>query len=491
MNLSRRRFLGTSLSASAALLASGALTTLFERVAAGADFRAEGYGPLLPDPAGLLDLPAGFHYRTFSTAILGSTRDPRFSDRLSNGEFVPCQHDGMGAFAGPNGLTVLVRNHELEPGQSPRVDDRRARPYDELAGGGTTTLWVDADRNLVRSFPSLSGTLRNCAGGVTPWGSWLSCEECAWLPGAVSATNVDLTPRVKMRHGYVFEVDARAEGLVHASPITAMGRFRHEATAVDAESGTVYLTEDRSDGLLYRYLPDFVARGGRSPGELKVGDLARGGRLEALRIVQRSGARTQNHDAGTPLFQIGQRWQVDWVPIADPDPDCDMENDPAEEAADPFKRAGRTAATSTRAQGFRAGCAQFARTEGITIRGRTLYFCCTDGGTARLGQVWALDAARDELMLLVEPNDVSVLDGPDNLTPAPNGDLIVCEDGTRDDFLVGITPQGRLYPLGRNAYNEMEFAGACFSPDGGTLFANIQEPGITFAIWGPWGRRRG
>jgi len=441
---------------------------------------ARGYGPLRRDRARLLDLPAGFHYRALSTARLGRDNDRRFTQRLGNDELVPARHDGMAAFRGGDGTTVLVRNHELEPDHRPVVDPSGRRRYDPLATGGTTTLWVDADRNLVRSFPSLSGTYRNCAGGPTPWGSWLSAEECVYMPGGPDARIHDLTPHASRRHGYVFEVDSRAEGLVEPVPIRAMGRFYHEAVAVDPETGLVYLTEDRMDGLLYRYRPDVVTGGRKRPSELGIGDLAQGGVLEALRITDRPAAVTWNRRARD--FVAGRSWPVDWVPIPTVDPDVDSENEG-------ITRRPRAASTSTRAQGFALGAAQFARNEGITFRQGALYFCATDGGPNAGGQVWRLELSAGRLSLLVEPNDLALLDGPDNLTPAPNGDLIVCEDGEDENFVVGLTPQGRLYRVARNAHNDSEFAGACFSPDGNTLFVNLQDPGITFAIWGPWETR--
>lgn len=506
MPYSRRRFLRAAMAASASALSTGALEALFARArAAGADssaagsaalargsrlpaWKAEGYGPLVADPAGLLDLPEGFQYRAFSSAVVGTTGDPRFSQKLSNGDWVPCRHDGMAAFPGPNGMTILVRNHEVDLDHRPWVDEKRERPYDPMTGGGTTTLWVDAERRLVKSFASLSGTSRNCAGGPTPWGTWLTCEECVYLPGASDPRNKDLTPQVSKRHGYVFEVDSRAEGLVDPQPILPMGRFYHEACAVDPATGYVYMTEDRNDGVIYRYRPDVLAGGGRKPHELASGDLAKGGVLEALRLVGRPQAKTQNWENPTGYLP-GQRWPIAWVPIANRDPDMDEERDPRDENPDPMKRRGRTAAGSTRAQAFAAGAAQFARVEGITYGRRALWWCCTDGGMAGAGQVWKLDLVRGEVSLVVEPDDLSKLDGPDNLTVAPNGDLIVCEDGTADDFVVGITPAGRLYHLAHNGYNDVEFAGACFSPDGRTLFVNIQDPGVTFAVWGPWEKR--
>ncbi|HKQ59504.1 MAG TPA: alkaline phosphatase PhoX [Candidatus Eisenbacteria bacterium] len=484
MPLSRRDFLRRSATASAGLLVGGPLQMLAARLSCAANpkaLAAPGYGPLERDPAGLLDLPKGFQYRALSTAILGSDSDPRFTQKLTNGELVPARHDGMAAFAGPGGVTVLVRNHELIPGHSPAVDPGNRRRYDRLGTGGTTTLWVDANRNLVRAFPSLSGTFRNCAGGPTPWGSWLSAEECVYMPGRPDPVIDDLRSDVSERHGYMFEVDARAEDLVDPSPIKAMGRFYHEAVAVDPATGDVYLTEDRPHGLLYRYRPDIVTSGAKRAADLAVGDLARGGVLEALRIPEHPAAQTQNWKQRT--FETGKVWAVDWVKIPVIDPDVDSEK--------VFPRGEpKPAATSTRAQGFALGATQFARCEGIALHQGSLYFCATSGGREEAGQVWRLDLAAQRLSLMLEPDDRGLLDGPDNIAPAPNGDLIVCEDGDEEDCVRGVTPGGRIYTLARNAYNRGEFAGACFSPDGRTMFVNMQDPGITFAIWGPWDRRR-
>jgi secreted PhoX family phosphatase len=288
----------------------------------------------------------------------------------------------------------------------------------------------------------------------------------------------------------MFEVDARAEGLVDPVPIKAMGRFYHEAVAVDPATGFVYLTEDRTDGLLYRYRPDVVTRKTKRPSELVVGDLARGGALEALRIRGKVPARTQNWSPGPSPFRVGRSFRVDWVPIANRDPDVDMDRDQDDSEDDPLRRRGKTAPGSTRGQGMALGAAEFARNEGITQHVGQIYFCATNGGSARAGQVWRLDPRRDVLTLVLEPNSRGLIDGPDNLVAAPNGDLLACEDGREDNFVVGITPRGQLYRFARNAHNRSEFAGACFSPDGRTMFVNVQEPGITFAIWGPWESRR-
>lgn len=502
MTLSRRQFLRRATAAGAAFVLPGVVDSALARIAQGARRMVDGYGPLLPDPDGLLDLPANFSYRALSTAILGKTDHPRFSGKLDNADFVPALHDGMGAFRGPRGTTILVRNHELDPEDWPQVDPRRTQRYDPLGTGGTTTLWVDRDGKLLRSFASLSGTLRNCAGGVTPWGSWLTAEECTYMPGSQDAVNRDRRPDVRKPHGYVFEVDAYAEGLVEPTPIRAMGRFYHEAVAVDPVTGFVYLTEDRGDGLLYRYRPDAVVLGRKRVAQLRVGDLAKGGVLEALRVPSRPGLLTQNwEETRGPRVTSEHSFPVDWVEIPDIEPDMDetiieIETPAARASQDDSsvqvrrRRKVVTAETSTRAQGHRLGCAQFARTEGITYHDGAIYMTCTNGGAARTGQVWKFDLRRDRLSLAVEVDDRAILDGPDNLAASPLGDLIICEDGHDTDRVLGLTPGGMLYEIARNAYNSSEMAGACFSPDGKTLFVNMQDPGVTYAIRGPWRRRR-
>lgn len=487
--ISRRHFLKSS-AALAALAAAGGIEGTLARIASGVTQRAGGYGPLVPDPAKLLDLPLGFRYVTFSNAATGYGPGQEFQQKLSNGDLVPCRHDGMAAFTAPDGGTILVRNHEVNPENGPIVDPGRVRPYDPMGKGGTTTLWVDRERRLTRSFASLSGTYRNCAGGRTPWGTWLSCEECTYLPGPLDAANADQRPDVSKPHGFVFEVDARATELVDPVPIVGMGRFYHEAVAVDPATGFVYLSEDRNDGLLYRYRADVLTRKEKTPRTMKPGDLAKGGVLEALRIVGKPKAMTQNWKDDEQSFTPGRRFEIEWVRMPAIDTDVDMERDPTDPNPDSLGKRGRTSPRSLRAQGYDLGCTQFARVEGMAAHGRSIYFCATNGGPETAGQVWKIDAKKNELSLVVQPDDRTLLEGPDNLVVAPNGDLVVCEDGKNDDFVVGITPEGRLYPIARNAHNDQELAGACFSADGSTLFVNIQEPGLTFAIWGPWSRRQ-
>lgn len=451
----RRRLVAGSASLLAGLPLAGLLQVLHSPRAHAQP--EAGYGPLQPDPDGILDLPAGFRYRMLS----------RTGEKMDDGLRVPGLHDGMAAFRAAGGNTLLVRNHEvsphaleLGPGAAP---ERPAGWYDPAGQGGTTTLEVDAEGRLVRHFLSLGGTVRNCAGGPTPWGSWVSCEETVGVAGERYARTGDTGGGVRVQkfHGYNFEVPAAAPGLVPAVPLTAMGRFNHEAIAVDPRTGIVYQTEDRSDGLLYRFVP-------RVPGQL-----AEGGRLEVLRIagMGSGGVNTTNHPDVAPRLTVGQRLAVEWILVADPDPKED----------------------TLRKEYFERGAASFARGEGIWWNRGAVYFACTSGGPDKMGQIWRLVPSTrpgepDLLQLFVEVSKGALLQNPDNLCAAPNGDLVVCEDGSGDQHVVGVRRDGGLYPIARNALNRSELAGATFSPDGRILFVNIQTPGITFAIQGPWHR---
>ncbi len=412
--------------------------------------RVVGHGPLREDPAGLFDLPEGFSYRIIS----------RFGDLMDDGFPVPDRADGMGAFALGGGRVALVRNHELRPrnrADGPFRDGAPAdfpcfdRADDRPMPGGTTTLIYDYRRHVLESqFVSLAGTMVNCAGGTTPWGSWLSCEEDVTRAGDGATQD----------HGWIFEVPARASRPVQPVPLRAMGRFNHEAAAVDPVTGIVYLTEDRGDGLFYRFLP--AARG----------ELHRGGRLQALAFA---GGPPDSRNWSEAVMEPSGWQSVRWVDLDGTDsPDDDL-----------------------RQRGHAAGAALFARGEGIHAGRGEFYFTCTSGGAARLGQIFRYVPGRAEgrggdeggrIQLFLESSDPSVLDHGDNLTVAPNGHLIVCEDqGDRpvDNHLRGISADGRSYPVARLRF-QTELAGACFSPDGRTLFVNLYSPTRTLAVTGPW-----
>lgn len=422
---------------------------------------SDAFGPLIEDPKGIFDLPKGFSYNIIS----------QFGDVMDDGFYVPHRPDGMATFPGPDGLTILIRNHEVNAALggdesafgtdfalAEKLDPSQFYDYgnDRNPGqGGTTTIVYDTQKqDVVRQFLSLAGTLRNCAGGPTPWNSWLSCEEIVMEPDDVYAK----------AHGYVFEVPASAEiGLADPRPIKAMGRFNHEAVAVDPNSGVLYLTEDDSEGLLYRFIPK------------EKESLHAGGKLQALAVTGRPSFDTRNWEESPTAIEEGEQHQVQWIDLENVDsPEDDL-----------------------RYRGFEDGAARFARGEGMWYGNDAVYFACTNGGSKKLGQIWRYVPSSQEgtaaegdnpgsLELFAEPNNSTFIENADNLTVAPWGDLIVCEDTEANQDLCGITPEGRIYKFGRNAKSNSELAGAVFSPDGSTLFMNIQHAGLTLAITGPW-----
>lgn len=474
MTLSRRHLIGVA-ATGAAFLGLSRYAGAQGLTGDGYVSEVHGYGPLKPDPGKLFDLPEGFSYTVVQRA----------GDAMSDGLIAPRKMDGMGCFKLGGGRVALVRNHELSPrdmdfgafGEGHRlagkIDPKLA--YDrnqdgKVLPGGTTTLIYDVGkRRLEESYLSLAGTSTNCAGGITPWGSWLTCEEI--LRGA--GPNAD-GHTIEKSHGWVFEVPAAKKGLAAPAPIAGMGRFKHEAVAIDPRTGIAYLTEDEVDGrgLFYRFLP----ADRRNP--------HKGGRLQALGFKDGGGGRNWQRTDWT----AGQWRDAIWI-------DLDGVDNPGGDLRD---------------RGHAKGAAWFARGEGIVFGEGELYFACTSGGPKQLGQILRYRPSRFEgdpreagepgrLQLFVEPTDPRVMKMCDNLVLSPAGHLIVCEDkhvqdGT--DYLRGVTPDGKVYALGRlwlepGTMSATELAGVCFSPDGSTLFVNSYWPGVTLAIRGPWGSFRG
>ena len=421
------------------------------------------YGALVTSPeCPELEIPESFRCVRLSSGGLASA--------VRDGLTVPNAFDGMAAFPLPNGNVRLIRNHEM-------VDEADSgQPigepyYDGRASGGTTSLEVrisgsddDLSVELVDEFASLAGTVVNCAGGPTPWGSWLSCEEITWGPER----------GYERPHGYVFEVPAGATGPVDPVPLRAMGRFIHEAVAVDPDTGIVYETEDtwyepgrRPGAGLYRFIPN------------RPGVLSDGGRLQMMAVTGRPGYLTaRGQTAGTVL-------PVHWVDIDDPDP---------REAEEDW--------LAVFFQGVSKGAARFARLEGAFYGDDGIYVVSTNGGDAEAGQVFHYRPTSDdagELTMVFESPSHDVLDSPDNIVLSPRGGLVMCEDGSDDQYVRGLDREGRIIDLVRapvvGDYEPGEFAGSCFSPDGRVMFFNVQgsrEAGgsrasATYAMWGPWG----
>jgi hypothetical protein len=473
--LERRHFLRNALATAGAMAAMPALQGLGLLGARGRVLAAAGrggYGPLVPAPdlrdgVERIALPEGFSYRSFSPA--GAT--------MSDGNRVPLAHDGMGVFNTPDGRFRLVRNHEDRNGPGQGTTQVDVNAYDAMGGAGTTTLVVNPfTRDLERDFISSNGTIVNCAGGVTPWESWITCEE----------TNAGTPSGWLKQHGYCFDVPASADASVPAVAIPDMGRFSHEAVCVDPLTSIVYETEDNgSNSGFYRFLA-------HTPGVL-----ADGGMLQMLAIEGQP-----NYDTRTGQTP-GVSLAVSWVDIPNPNP------------------AG-TSSTAVFNQGRDRGGARFARLEGCWFGNHAVYFNATSGGDAGRGQVWEFRPHGEggTLTLIFESPGSDVLDSPDNIAVSPQNALLLCEDGGGDQYVRGVTLSGEIFDFALNLQTNHEWAGATFAEadpawndvrirgphrpllgrwDRVTLFVNRQgstgggnppspgNEGMTFAIWGPWG----
>ncbi len=479
-------------------------------------------GPLGPvadlrDGIVRLHLRPGFQYRSFHDtdtlwdpapavppAPPPALQPPQPALVLRDGTCLPGRHDGMAAFPGPNGNVWLVRNHEINgpvaAAFGPSAPGPADAPYDSRAGGGTTSILVTPRGEVLDAFTSLNGTQMNCSGGPMPWGSWITCEETVNGPDVgpdfTNASNIPLT----QPHGFIFEVPAG--GKSNRVPITSAGRFAHEAAAYSPDEGIVYLTEDNFEfpSGFFRYIPP--------ANPMVAGHLANGGELQMLRVVGTAQAHLEANQ------QIGASYAVDWVTIDDPNPT--FEFTPGETAPTTNDAALQYVGNQGRAQ----GAAHFSRLEGAVYTRGEIYFTSTQGGGLAetgpenvtgygngTGQVWSYDPRSSTLTCRYQAPNAAALELPDNITARNDrGTIVLCEDGPVENYIRGLTRDATIFDIAlnqlrRNNPNTVngqvvhlarfgeEFAGATFSPDGGTLFVNIQAAqAVTFAIWGPWGR---
>jgi len=389
----RRRFMQCI----GASIASLAINSSITGVAGYGRLAQAGIGALQAPDANGVRLPVGFSSRIVARAGRGIVGDYQW-------HIYP---DGGATFATDDGGWIYVSNSETY----------------SLLGGGTSAIRFSPVGEIVDAYRILSGTNRNCAGGATPWGTWLSCEE--------------------IEFGRVYECDPA--GVKKAIARDALGYFKHEALAVDTKRGHLYMTEDQSDGRLYRFLPASFHADGKP-------------------------------DLDSGLLQVAQvkpaTGKVQWVDVPQPCPD--------------------SSAVPTRKQ-VPASTA-FISGEGVCYHDNRIYFA-TKGD----GRVWRLMLDTQTLGVVYDQKKTTnpVLTGVDNLTTFPTGDLLVAEDGG-DMQIVAINAEGELSPLLQVVdQDESEITGPAFSPDGTRLYFSSQRGGrgpiaerlklgITYEVAGPF-----
>jgi secreted PhoX family phosphatase len=406
---SRRAFLRQSLQ-SAGALGLGVIggQVAIARPANAAGGGADSFGPLLPADANGLMLPAGFTSRIVAEALTQPVGSSPY-----NWHRYP---DGGATFAAPGGGWIYVSNSEA-------------------GAGGVGAIEFASDGTIVDAYSILTGTAINCAGGPTPWDTWLSCEE--------------------FNGGRVFECDPfnASQGVVRA----ALGTFKHEAAAVDATHQHVYLTEDQGVGLLYRSLPTSYP------------DLS-AGTLEAAEIL----------DPGSqgPIAP-GQTRPLAWhaVPEANPLNGGQQNNThtPIEERATRFQAPAATT--------FNGG-------EGCWYHDGVVYF--STKGDAR---IWALDTNANTIEILYDQSTPGGqgLTHLDNVYVSAFGDVYVAED-PGDLQIVALTPTGNVVPvLQVTGQSGTEITGPALSPNGTRLYFSSQRApglsgnlGVTYEVTGPF-----
>ncbi|GAA1876151.1 alkaline phosphatase PhoX [Asanoa iriomotensis] len=438
------------------------------------------FPPLKDDPKGILALPEGFSYTIVTRT--GVTK-------LDRGQgLTPADHDGMAVFDAGHGRYTIIQNHEIDPGAEHGVPHVKGTVYDPGAvnAGGCTVITTDRAGRNYGEFVGISGTVSNCAGGPTPWESWLTCEETedkagdTWEEGDVSGT-------FQKDHGYVFEVTS--DGKADPRPIKCLGRYAHEALAIGKDRTSVYLSEDADEpnGLFFRWTaPRGVKLG---PGVLT--RLApNAGTLAAMAIILDDGSVLPDV-AYLTSAQLGRPFPVRWVEV----PERDAQTKPVREQF--------TDGQVTRGKKFEG---VWGTDEGVYVVNS---YAWDEGelpadAVPHDGMVWFYNYQDQTIQLVTYfPHQVTAeegapakytdmtFDGPDNVTVTPWGSLVLAEDGAGASHVLSSFPGGPTYAIARNQLNDSEFCGPTFTEDGKVLFVNMQDPGLTLAITGPWDKYLG
>lgn len=386
--------------------------------------------PLFADARQMLQVPRGFSVKLIQKS----------GDRLSDGYRMPGKPDGMACFQGENGTIVLMRNHELPPffqldAEEHTAYDANQAPkyaYDRASAGGVSRLVLDPDTlEVIHSNMVLCGTERNCAGGKSPWG-YLTCEET-----------------VRGGHGYVFLCSPDANSLEPPKRIAVYGRFNHEAAVVDPETNIAYLTEDRSDGCFYRFVPHHFSE-------------PFSGKLQVMSIKGHSRFDTSDD------MNLEDNLDICWLDLTE------------QGSSDNLRDIAKD-----------MGAARVKRGEGIWLHEKVVYFAATSGGPRNRGQIFALDidhAGEDQLSLVVQADRGNDLDMPDNITVSPDGNIFIAEDGRGSQYIRVVNKERKMSTFAKNIYSRSEIAGLAFDPAGRTLFLNLQHDGLTLAVTGPFER---
>ena len=383
-------------------------------------------------PGEILDLAPGFRARVIQ----------RSGDLMADGFTVPSRPASMACFETAETL-MLMRNHEVG------VDDHGGGPfsrgqklseemvYSPRGAGGVTRIVIDKKTlQPISSNLILAGTVRNCSGGINPFG-WFSCEETT-LVG----------------HGYVFHCAVDRDTVQKPLRLPLLGRMNHEAAVAHPQSGVVYMTEDREDGLFYRFVPS------GSPDRDGPESLWSAGRLQVLSV---DGLEGESLNALPPM----EKRTIQWVDVDRPHGEAD----------------------TLRMLGRQRGGTLVQRGEGLWLDGDRVVFTATSGGRRRLGQIVEIRlsvSAEDSLKVLVEGDARVPLVYPDNLCTAPDGSLFVAEDGGGRCRILHVSGAGDIRVLAQNPRSGREIAGVCYSPSTQSLFCNLQKEGLTVLIEGPF-----